>query len=313
MKLGTLGAPRPLLASLPSQLAPHPSSRLSALLTLRTRSSLSPPSTLLPQAAADVSSAAAYAEPAYAEPPQEIGEVDWRVEYVNSVAVIGRLGLDFEIKKTQTGLPVTSNRLAIRGPKERTDWVDIEVWGELAERAAAELKKGTQVQVLGRMRVDEWQDRTTQQKRRGTKIVAATLDVVRPFSYGGTRPSAIPMQPDAPAEEQAAWGKPAGGAQPDALAVDQPGGEVWPVDPVSQAAAPAASPEDKWRRFFADPTRYWDNRVGKRNERAPDFKHKDTGEALWMNDRYAPPWVAAELERQFPSAASAEPSDTNPY
>ncbi len=30
--------------------------------------------------------------------------------------------------------------------------------------------------------------------------------------------------------------------------------------------------------------------------------------------RYAPSWVAAELERAFPSgAASAEPSDTNPY
>ena len=49
------------------------------------------------------------------------------------------------------------------------------------------------VQVLGRMRVEEWQDRATNQKRKGTKIVAATLDRVRPFSMGGARPPAIPM------------------------------------------------------------------------------------------------------------------------
>ena len=56
-----------------------------------------------------------------------------------------------------------------------------------------------------------------------------------------------------------------------------------------QAASPAGSAEDKWRCFFADTSRYWDNRFGKRNERAPDFKHKDSGEALWMNDRRAHP------------------------
>lgn len=130
-------------------------------------------------------------------------QVDWRVEYVNSVAVIGRLGLDFTVVQTHTGRPVTRNQLAVRGRNERTDWwvllarlgeqkalsfkqplcayrqlqrhaclparlsssrkgslaalkqasaneicarVEIEVWGELAERAAAELTKGTQVQ-----------------------------------------------------------------------------------------------------------------------------------------------------------------------
>ena len=44
------------------------------------------------------------------------------MEYVNSVAVIGRLGVDFTLRQTSTGRPVTNNRLAIRGPNERTDW-----------------------------------------------------------------------------------------------------------------------------------------------------------------------------------------------
>ena len=51
--------------------------RALALLAPRARSSLASPSTLLPQAAAsDVMSTPAYTEePAYAEPPQDIGEV----------------------------------------------------------------------------------------------------------------------------------------------------------------------------------------------------------------------------------------------
>jgi len=33
-----------------------------------------------------------------------------------------------------------------------------------------------------------------------------------------------------------------------------------------------------------------------RNPKAPDFKHKDTGEALWIEGRYNPPWVKSQLE-----------------
>jgi len=33
-----------------------------------------------------------------------------------------------------------------------------------------------------------------------------------------------------------------------------------------------------------------------RNPKAPDFKHKDTGEALWIEGRYTPQWVNSQLE-----------------
>lgn len=38
------------------------------------------------------------------------------------------------------------------------------------------------------------------------------------------------QEPNAPAEEQAACSAPAGGVAAGALPVDQPGGEVWPID-----------------------------------------------------------------------------------
>ncbi|CAI0558273.1 unnamed protein product [Linum tenue] len=50
-----------------------------------------------------------------------------------------------------------------------------------------------------------------------------------------------------------------------------------------------------WQLLFRSPNEWWDNRLDKRNPRAPDFKHKDTGEALWIR-RDHPLWVKRQLE-----------------
>uniref|UniRef100_A0A2P2Q5U2 Protein OSB1 n=1 Tax=Rhizophora mucronata TaxID=61149 RepID=A0A2P2Q5U2_RHIMU len=50
-----------------------------------------------------------------------------------------------------------------------------------------------------------------------------------------------------------------------------------------------------WQVFFSNPHEWWDNRNNKRNPRAPDFKHKDTGEALWLGSN-DPPWVKRQLQ-----------------
>ncbi|KAF5937440.1 hypothetical protein HYC85_024946 [Camellia sinensis] len=55
------------------------------------------------------------------------------------------------------------------------------------------------------------------------------------------------------------------------------------------------STEELWQAFFANPVDWWDNRKNKRNPKYPDFKHKDTGEALWIEGRYNPPWVKSQL------------------
>jgi hypothetical protein len=38
------------------------------------------------------------------------------------------------------------------------------------------------------------------------------------------------------------------------------------------------------------------------NPRAPDFKHKETKEALWIDDRRTPPYVLTRLAEETPSA-----------
>ena len=40
--------------------------------------------------------------------------------------------------------------------------------------------------------------------------------------------------------------------------------------------------------------RWWDNRQNKRNPKAPDFKHKDTGDGIWLSS--APQWAQDELD-----------------
>ncbi|GJT48410.1 OSB1, mitochondrial-like protein [Tanacetum coccineum] len=52
-----------------------------------------------------------------------------------------------------------------------------------------------------------------------------------------------------------------------------------------------------WQVFFASPYEWRDLRKCKVNPRQPDFKHKSTGEALWLSSR-DPPWVTRQLELQ---------------
>jgi len=43
------------------------------------------------------------------------------------------------------------------------------------------------------------------------------------------------------------------------------------------------------------------------NERYLDFKHKKTGEALWLDDQKNPPWVAAEMSAMAPGIMQLHP------
>ncbi|XP_017422463.2 protein OSB1, mitochondrial isoform X2 [Vigna angularis] len=50
-----------------------------------------------------------------------------------------------------------------------------------------------------------------------------------------------------------------------------------------------------WQVFFSNPNEWWDQRKRKLNSKQPDFKHKDTGEVLWLSP-YDPPWVRRQLQ-----------------
>ncbi|XP_020580368.1 protein OSB2, chloroplastic-like [Phalaenopsis equestris] len=60
--------------------------------------------------------------------------------------------------------------------------------------------------------------------------------------------------------------------------------------------AKSASHDHLWKRLIENPKQWWDNRSSKLKPTYPDFKHKDDGDALWLNS--APSWVLSMLPPQ---------------
>lgn len=70
----------------------------------------------------------------------------------------------------------------------------------------------------------------------------------------------------------------------------------WSKFKTSQAASPEKQKKEAelWQNLVDSPQSWWDNRADKRSPKAPDFKHKDTGEALWLSPK-TPSWVTDAL------------------
>ena len=110
---------------------------------------------------------------------------------VNKVILVGNLGKDPEVRYTSGGQAVANLRIATSRSwtdkqsgqkKEETEWHDVEVWGKQAEQCGEFLAKGRQVYVEGRLKTDNWDDKTSGQKRSRVKVVA---DTVRFLGGGG--------------------------------------------------------------------------------------------------------------------------------
>jgi single-strand DNA-binding protein len=114
---------------------------------------------------------------------------------VNKVILIGNVTRDPEVKFTPKGSAVADLGLAINrnytldnGEKrEETTFVDVELWGRLAEIAGEYAKKGRPIYIEGRLRMDTWEDKASGQKRSRMKVVGENLQLLggRP-SGGGT-------------------------------------------------------------------------------------------------------------------------------
>jgi len=89
------------------------------------------------------------------------------------VMIIGNLGRDPEMRYTPTGRPVTQFSVAVNQSTknqqtgewtEETDWFRVSVFGDRAERAAEQLRKGNRVFVEGRFRTREFEGNDGQKR-----------------------------------------------------------------------------------------------------------------------------------------------------
>lgn len=84
---------------------------------------------------------------------------------LNEVKLIGNLTRDAELRYTPSGSAVTRFSVAVNeryrdrsgADQERTHYVDVNVWRELAE-SSSELRKGDPVFIMGRLVNDSWTD-----------------------------------------------------------------------------------------------------------------------------------------------------------
>lgn len=144
---------------------------------------------------------------------------------LNQVLVIGNLTRDADLRYTPNGSAVTRFSVAVNeryrdrsgADQERTHYVDVNVWRELAE-ACATLKKGDPVFVTGRLVNDSWTDRDGN-KRFTTRIEGARVEHLTrgPGAGGaGARPTTSPR-----AATPAAASAAASGAQTRQLDIDE--------------------------------------------------------------------------------------------
>lgn len=132
---------------------------------------------------------------------------------LNMVQLIGNLGADPEIRRTQDGRPIASMRIATSetwrdkatGEKrERTEWHSIVVFNEaLCKVVEQYVKKGSKVYIQGQLQTRKWQDQagndrySTEVVLQGFNATLTMLDSNRSgYQPGGNGPGDYGMDGD---------------------------------------------------------------------------------------------------------------------
>ena len=126
---------------------------------------------------------------------------------VNKVILVGNVGIDPEVRTTESGVKVARVRLATteriydrqnNETKELTEWHTITLWRGLADVVDRYVRKGSQLYIEGRLRTREWVDKDNI-KRYTTEILADEMKLLGRRSdnmpQGGGQASAAAPQP----------------------------------------------------------------------------------------------------------------------
>lgn len=105
---------------------------------------------------------------------------------INKVILVGNVGIDPEVRTTESGTKVARVRLATtervfdrqaNEAKEYTEWHTVVLWRGLADVVDRFVHKGSQLYIEGSLRTREWTDRDNQ-KRYSTEIVANEMKLL---------------------------------------------------------------------------------------------------------------------------------------
>lgn len=97
----------------------------------------------------------------------------------NKVILMGNLTRDPELRYTPKGTAVAKLGVAVSRKwrndtgemQEETTFVDVDAFGKQAETIGQYLKKGRPIMIEGRLRLDQWEDKNSGQKRSKLNVV----------------------------------------------------------------------------------------------------------------------------------------------
>jgi len=125
----------------------------------------------------------------------------------NKVILVGNLTRDPELRYTPKGTAIAKIGVAVNRvwtneageKKEEVTFVDVDVFGRTAENVGQYMRKGRPILIEGRLRLDQWDDKQTGQKKSKLGVVAETVQFLgspgEGGSGGGGAPAARPARP----------------------------------------------------------------------------------------------------------------------
>ena len=137
----------------------------------------------------------------------------------NKVILMGNLTRDPELRRLPSGTAVVELGLALNRSfqgkdgerRDEVTFVDVTVWDRQAETCAEYLKKGRPVLVEGYLKMDQWDDKSTGEKRSKLKVQADRVQFVGGREQGGGGSDDEYSAP-APAPRRSAEPRPMGNA-----------------------------------------------------------------------------------------------------
>lgn len=117
---------------------------------------------------------------------------------LNKVVIMGRLTRDPELRRTGSGIAVTSFTVAVDrdytgkdGGEKETDFIDCVAWRSTGEFVSKYFAKGRMAVVAGRLQIRTWTDKDGN-KRRTAEVVADNV------YFGDSKKEGTSSQPTAP-------------------------------------------------------------------------------------------------------------------
>jgi single-strand DNA-binding protein len=122
----------------------------------------------------------------------------------NKVILMGNLTRDPELRYTPKGTAIAKIGLAVNRvwtneageKKEEVTFVDVDVFGRTAENVGQYMRKGRPILVEGRLKLDQWDDKQTGQKKSKLGVVAETVQFLGSAPVAGE--GGAPAAPRAP-------------------------------------------------------------------------------------------------------------------